>query len=82
MERLFRRSHNLVVVGSSPTRPTAMLVWFRLMLRLNGLVPNSATVFISAWFSVVMSRESQDEGEILTDEQLSDDDLDQVGGGF
>ena len=40
-----------------------MLVWFRLMLRLNGLVPNSATVFISAWFSVVMSRESQDERE-------------------
>ena len=28
-----------------------------------------------------MSREPQDEGEISTDEQLSDDDLDQVGGG-
>ena len=51
------------------------------MLRLTGLVPNSTAVAISACFTVAMSREPQDEGEISTDEQLSDDDLDQVGGG-
>ena len=52
------------------------------MLRLTGLVPNSVVVAISAWFTVAMSREPQDKDEISTDEQLSDDDLDQVGGGL
>jgi hypothetical protein len=51
------------------------------MLRLTGLALNSGATAITACFTDAMSREPQDEGEISADEQLSDDDLDQVGGG-